>query len=96
MASSRPDPEQTPQFSDCCRTAHFWEGQPKGREIRLGKFDVYEASPKTTSSSNEACILFLHDAFGWKFVNNRFFADQLSDATGFKVLVLEYVSLKKE
>jgi hypothetical protein len=90
MAESLAEKEPVPLISDCCRTAHFWEGEPRGKETKLGKYSLYEASPKATSpGTKDTCILFLHDAFGWNFVNNRLFADRLSEETGLTVLILE-------
>ena len=72
---------------ECCRTVHFWKGTPTGSEITVGSLKAYLAK----SPSSTACILFIHDAFGWTLVNSRLFADQLASLTGCDVVLPEYV-----
>lgn len=67
-----------------CTEGYLWEGEPTGEEITVGNLPTYHAAPE--SEANEgAAILYLHDAFGWKFRNNRLQCDRLAKATGFDV-----------
>ena len=66
-------------FSKCCVEGFNWEGTPEGKEDRLADNDSY-----VVGSNEDVAILFIHDAFGWKFPNARILSDHFArevDAT---------------
>ncbi|KAL9011502.1 MAG: hypothetical protein Q9173_003665 [Seirophora scorigena] len=67
-------------MSQCCISGFSWNGEPQGREEKLGKHNAYVAG----SAKSGPAILFLHDIFGWKLTNNRLLVDHFAkevDAT---------------
>lgn len=66
---------QTPELCADCISGHLKSGTPTGAEIKVGGFDTYVATP---SQEPTAAVVVLHDAFGWKFANNRLLADEIA------------------
>jgi len=66
---------------DCASPAAFWDGKPKGKELKLGGYDAYLSLPK---SSNSKAIVIFPDVYGWEAPNIRLLADKFAD-NGFTV-----------
>jgi len=70
---------------DCFKGAEHIHGPPpKGTESTLHGVECYVSQ---TGDSPNATIVFLTDAFGYKFINNRQLADVYASSTGFRVLI---------
>jgi dienelactone hydrolase len=53
---------------------------------------VYVASPPSTSSTkSSSTIIYLPDAFGYKFINNQLLADTYSARTGMNVMIPDVI-----
>lgn len=70
-----------------CFTGHLHSGVPKG-EVLADFFSqgrsCYHASPPPSAPPRRGVILYLHDAFGFTFVNNQLLCDAYAEA-GFHV-----------
>jgi len=76
---------------DCFKgTAHG--GTPSGTTTTLHGKAVYITSPPSTSSTTSpSTILYLPDAFGYKFINNQLLADTYAARTGMRVLIPDII-----
>lgn len=73
----------------CCISGFQWDnGTPTGHETTLANMKTYMAQAPSTSSSESGgpgegvAILFIHDAFGWTFVNERLLCDAYAQEVG--------------
>jgi hypothetical protein len=57
---------------DCCTRGSVHTGTPVGEIIKIAGLDTYVSR---NTNANGRAIFFLHDAFGWTFINNRLLAD---------------------
>ncbi len=57
---------------DCCARGSVHTGTPVGEIIKVAGLDTYVSR---NTNANGRAIFFLHDAFGWTFINNRLLAD---------------------
>jgi dienelactone hydrolase len=55
----------------CCLAGFEWDGTPTGTEGKLGDLNAYIAG----NTGSHACILVIHDLFGWTFNNLRLLCD---------------------
>jgi len=62
--------------STCCITGVRHEGQPKGEMKKIGEVETYYTYPE--NKSTDKAILFLTDAFGHSFQNNKLVADDFA------------------
>ncbi|KAL0476509.1 AIM2 [Acrasis kona] len=69
---------------DNCVSGYVHQGTTVGTEQKIGDLDCYVSFPSTKSKAKT--IVFLHDMFGWKFINNRLLADQYA-SNGFYVVM---------
>lgn len=53
------------------------EGNPAGSSKKIGETDAYFAYPE--NKSTDKAILFLTDAFGHNFINNKLVADDFAN-----------------
>jgi len=60
----------------CCITGVRHEGKPTGSSQKIGQIDTYVAYPE--DKSTDKAILFLTDAFGHNFINNKLVADDFA------------------
>jgi dienelactone hydrolase len=72
-------------ISDCCLKSFAWNGTPVGRADKLGSHDVYITGDNLTNA-----ILFVHDALGWTFPNNRLLADHYAKETNATVYLPDF------
>ena len=56
-------------------------------EIQLVGLNVYHAKGAENATSS---ILYIHDAFGWKLINNRLLCDKFAKETGFDVYMPDF------
>jgi hypothetical protein len=76
-----------------CFAGHTHDGEPKGTVTKLHGFDTYVAEPSDGRTAR-AIIVFLPDAFGWEFVNNRLLADHYAAKGDYKVLLPDIMNGK--
>ena len=57
---------------DCCTRGSVHSGTHVGETVIIAGVDTYIAR---NTNSNGRAIFFLHDGFGWAFINNRLLAD---------------------
>ncbi|KAI9663826.1 MAG: hypothetical protein M1821_007316 [Bathelium mastoideum] len=77
--------------STCCAsgTIHI-RSQPTGQVTNIHGFDCYVASPPTDTPT-KGIIIFIPDAFGWEFPNNRLLSDAYARA-GFLTYLPEFMA----
>ncbi|KAF2009055.1 alpha/beta-hydrolase [Aaosphaeria arxii CBS 175.79] len=76
---------------DCFRgSANIHSGTPTGQDTTIHNLKCYIATPPNPSPSTST-ILFLPDAFGYEFINNRILADAYAAQTGFRVLIPDVI-----
>jgi hypothetical protein len=74
-----------------CLSGHKHDGEPLGIESKEnvhGRQCYISKPPEGTKA--EGLIVFIPDAFGWKFVNNRILADHYA-ARGFRVYLPDFM-----
>jgi len=71
---------------DCASPAAFWDGTPKGKELKLGGYDTYVTVPESSSTKT---LVFFPDVNGWDAKNTRLLADKFA-AEGFTVAVTDF------
>jgi len=69
-----------------CVSGTLHDGEPAGKEEVLHGLNVYVTKP-AESTTPKGLIVFITDAFGWRFVNNRLLADKYAKKGGFLVLI---------
>lgn len=74
-----------------CFKGHVHPGTPRGNVERRHGRNTYVAEPKEAAES-KGTIVFVCDAFGWEFVNNRILADRYASRTGYTVLVPDFLN----
>jgi dienelactone hydrolase len=62
---------------------------PKGEEVTIHGLPVYVAKPHQPA---KGLVVFLPDAFGWTFVNNRVLADHYAEKGGHLVYLPEFMN----
>jgi len=62
--------------STCCITGVRHSGEPSGSIKQIGQIETYFAYPE--NNSTDKAILFLTDAFGHVFQNNKLVADDFA------------------
>jgi hypothetical protein len=70
-----------------CFSGHKHDGTPLGKEDRVHGRDCYV----TGDANAKAIIVFIPDAFGWKFNNNRILADHYAARIPARVLLPEFM-----
>jgi dienelactone hydrolase len=71
-----------------CFTGHVHLGTPTGEETTLHGLRTYVAAPQGAA---KGVIVYIPDAFGWQFVNNRLLADSYAKG-GFLVYLPDFMS----
>ncbi len=78
----------SPACPDCASgTVHT--GTPTGTETTIHGLSTYVARPEGTP---KGLIVFIPDAFGWKFVNDRLLADKYAQKGGYLVYMPEIMN----
>lgn len=68
-------------------TNAFDRGEPTGRDIKIGNYDAYLATPDPTNAHKDAAILYCPDVIGiWQ--NSKLMADQYA-ANGYLCIVID-------
>lgn len=75
---------------DCFR-GNVHDGKPTGKEIKLHDFDVYVSEPGE-GTEIKGFLIFIPDAFGWKFGNNRLLCDNFASKSSYRVLMPEFMN----
>lgn len=65
-------------------------GTSTGTETTLHGLDTYVAKP-AEGVTPKGIIIFIPDAFGWKFVNNRVLADRYAEKGGYLVYLPDFM-----
>ncbi|CAI6341819.1 unnamed protein product [Periconia digitata] len=81
--------------SQCCISGFKWDGAPTGHDTTLGDLNAYMAKATTTTSTtnsgeDDVAVLFIHDAFGWTFVNERLLCDSYAEEIGATVYMPDF------
>ncbi|RDW81333.1 dienelactone hydrolase family protein [Aspergillus mulundensis] len=77
---------------DCVR-GHVHPGTPKGRIETVHGLQTYVSEPEDTPESEiKGIVVFIPDAFGWEFVNNRLLADRYAETGKFRVYLPEFMN----
>ncbi|KAF5021032.1 hypothetical protein F66182_6963 [Fusarium sp. NRRL 66182] len=72
-------------LSKCCISGFNWDGKPTGKETKLAGLNTY-----VTGTNKEAAVLYVHDIFGWTFINSRLLADHYANEAGVTVYVPDF------
>lgn len=75
----------------CCVGGSIHNGNTTGEERELYGLNVYVSSP-ANNVTPKAVIVFIPDAFGWKFINNRLLADKYAKKGQFLVLLPDFMN----
>jgi len=67
-----------------CTTGYLAKGKPKGKEEQIAGVPAYWAHPKGESKS---AVVYITDAFGHTFDNNRILADSIAEHAGVVVVM---------
>lgn len=67
----------------CCRKGDSWDGEPSGKETKIGGLDAYVAEPPQPTKK---AVLLIPDIHGWDAKNSRLFADGVAQAGFLTVL----------
>lgn len=67
---------------------------PTGRETTLHGLSTYVAEPEE-GVTPKGIIVFITDAFGWNFVNNRVLSDHYAKRGGFLVYCPDFMNGKE-
>ncbi|KAI0165446.1 putative cytoplasm protein [Hypoxylon sp. FL1284] len=71
----------------CCTVGVKHDGEPTGRDIKIGKWDAYLAEPKAEKAHQGAALLYLPDVIGiWQ--NAKLMADQYA-ANGYMCVIVD-------
>ena len=73
-----------------CFTGHVHEGTPTGKTVTLHGLDTYVAEP-AKGTKVKGVIVFIPDAFGWEFVNNRILADSYAKNGRYRVYLPDFM-----
>lgn len=76
---------------DCFKGA-VHSGTTVGKEVKLHGRDVYLSEPPNGAPA-KGVILYIPDAFGWRFGNNRLLADNYA-SHGYRVVMPEFMDGK--
>eukprot|EP00743_Colponemidia_sp_Colp-15_P003879 GILK01004186.1.p1 GENE.GILK01004186.1~~GILK01004186.1.p1 ORF type:complete len:265 (-),score=22.01 GILK01004186.1:138-878(-) len=74
--------------SSCCIKGNIHTGEPTGAYTTIAGVETYVAEP--TQFSGRA-ILLIHDAFGFKFVNNQLLCDTFAAQTNCRVFCPDFL-----
>ncbi|KAL4902277.1 hypothetical protein BDW74DRAFT_186993 [Aspergillus multicolor] len=76
---------------DCIR-GHVHSGTPKGRTETVHGLQAYISEPENTPETEiKGIVVFIPDAFGWEFVNNRLLADRYAETGKFRVYLPDFM-----
>ncbi|KAI4864077.1 dienelactone hydrolase [Hypoxylon rubiginosum] len=71
----------------CCTVGVKHDGEPTGRDIKIGSWDAYLAEPNPATAHQGAALLYLPDVIGiWQ--NSKLMADQYA-ANGYLCVVVD-------
>lgn len=73
-----------------CFSGGVWEGHPTGKMVELHGLKTYVAEPEA-SVTPKGIIVFISDAFGPDFVNNRVLSDHYA-TRGFLVYCPDFMN----
>lgn len=73
-----------------CITGALHEGTPVGREETVHGLPTYITEPPSGQSA-KGIIVFIPDALGWTFNNNRILADKYAERTSSRVYLPEFM-----
>ncbi|KAL7413784.1 dienelactone hydrolase [Mrakia frigida] len=76
--------------SDCCLKGNQFEGEPKGKMVKLGGFDVYVATPAPREGKESRGIVLFSDIFGLGIKNPKIISDELALRLGVTVYCPDY------
>lgn len=71
----------------CCVSGHIHTGEPKGTLTKIAGLDTYMAQPDQFTGR---AVLFIHDAFGLLFANNKLLADTYAKQAGVLVVLPDF------
>lgn len=74
---------------DCFRGI-IHEGTPQGKITKLHGLDAYIAEP-AAGKEVKGFLVFIPDAFGWKFGNNQLLCDNLAAKSSYKVIMPDFM-----
>lgn len=74
-----------------CISGSLHEGTPEGREETMYGLPTYISEPPS-EEDRKGVIVFIPDAFGWKFNNNRILADKFAKKTNSVVYLPEFMA----
>ena len=82
----------TSEMKKCCVEGFLWTGKPSGSEVAItnSTISAYLAKPSGPPATNDSCILFIHDIFGWQLPNNRLLCDKYAEMTGSQVIMPDF------
>jgi len=70
-----------------CFSGHKHDGEPLGKEEKVHGVDTYV----TEGTNPKAILVFIPDAFGWKFINSRILADHYASRIPARVYLPEFM-----
>ena len=59
--------------NSCCLKGFAWDGKPTGHTSKLANYDTY-----VTGDISDVAVLFIHDLFGWTWLNTQLLADHFA------------------
>jgi hypothetical protein len=77
-----------------CFSGTVRSGEPTGTIQTLYGLDVYVAKPKArdgVEAGVKGTVVFIPDAFGWDFVNNRLLCDRYAERVGCLVYLPDFM-----
>jgi dienelactone hydrolase len=72
-----------------CFSGHVHEGDVSGEELQLHGLHVYATGPQFQDA--KGIIVIIPDAFGWKFINSRLWADEVAKRGSWRVLLPDFM-----
>ncbi|TVY58310.1 Protein AIM2 [Lachnellula cervina] len=75
----------------CCKGGTVHHGEAAGREDTMHGINVYITRP-ANNVTPKGIIVFISDAFGWKFINSRLLADKYAAKGQFLVLLPDFMN----
>ncbi|TVY29683.1 Hydrolase [Lachnellula hyalina] len=75
----------------CCKGGTLHNGEAAGREEIMHGINVYVTHP-ANNVTPKGVVVFISDAFGWKFINSRLLADKYAEKGQFLVLIPDFMN----
>jgi dienelactone hydrolase len=74
-----------------CVSGTVHDGETAGKEQVMHGLNVYITKP-AEGTTPKGLIVFITDAFGWRFVNNRLLADKYAQNGDFLVIIPDFMN----